>query len=445
MNPGRTLRARGIGMLLGARFTALRRRFAELRRMASGSAHVVRVFLELDDPYSYLLSQYLDELGKYYAVEIRLHLTEALREDFRPAPALYYEYALEDCRQVARELGIPFLDKGGTPPVEHRRALLDMLAARHDAADFAGELQAGLSAYWRGDSAGVARRCRTAGGEPGANARLDRNQALLRRLGHYNTAMLHYGGEWYWGVDRLHYLVQRLDALGLRREAGIAPRIASIRQVMRPVLPFSNPTTAQTLPPVELFYSLRSPYSWLAFERIAAIADAFGVSLKFRPVLPMVMRGLPVPAPKLRYIVFDASREARRHGVPFGRFVDPVGPGIERLMALWQYAVAMEREREFLRSAGEATWSRGIDAATDRGLYQVAAMAGLPWEGVLAALGDDSWRGIAAANREALAEAGAWGVPTVRIGDWLTWGQDRDWLVARRLEELCDPGDGILV
>jgi 2-hydroxychromene-2-carboxylate isomerase len=102
-----------------------------LRRIASGSAHVVRVFLELDDPYSYLLSQYLDELAKYYAIELRPCLTEALRGDFRPAPGPYYEYALEDCRQVAGELGIPFLDKGATPPVEHRRALLDMLAARH--------------------------------------------------------------------------------------------------------------------------------------------------------------------------------------------------------------------------------------------------------------------------------------------------------------------------
>jgi 2-hydroxychromene-2-carboxylate isomerase len=257
--------------------------------------------------------------------------------------------------------------------------------------------------------------------------------------------MLHYGGEWYWGVDRLHYLVLRLDALGLRREAGIAPRIASIRQVMRPVLPFSAPETARSLPPVEMFYSLRSPYCWLAFERIAAIADAFGVRLTLRPVLPMVMRGAPVPALKLRYIAFDAGREARRHGVPFKRFADPLGTGIERLMAVWQHAIAMEREREFVRSAGEATWNRGIDVATDKGLREVAATAGLAWEGVLAALRDETWRGIAAANHEAMADAGSWGVPTIRIGDWITWGQDRDWLVARRLEELCDPEDGILV
>ncbi len=445
MSPRAALRSRWLSVLLSARYQSLRRNVAELRRAASHSAHVVSVFLELDDPYSYLLGEYLDELAQYYAIDLRLYLAEALRGEFRPAPELYYEYALGDCRQVARELGIPFLDKGDTPPVEHRRALLELLAARHDSAGFPKELLEGLAAYWRGDSERVGRRCRAGGGATGANTRLDRNQALLQRLGHYNTAMICYGGEWYWGVDRLHYLVDRLDALGLRREPGLAPRIASIRQVMRPVLPLGVPETSRRLPPVELFYSLRSPYSWLAFDRIVAIADAFGVKLEFRPVLPMVMRGLPVPARKLGYMVLDASREARRHGVPFGRFVDPAGRGVERLMAVWHYAVAEQRERDFLRSAGDATWHRGVDVATDAGLRFVATNAGLDWPGVLAAEGDDSWRIIAAANREAMTQAGAWGVPTIRIGDWLCWGQDRDWLVARRLEELCDNGDGILV
>ncbi len=445
MNAAAALRARLIGVLLGERFLELRRGYGEFRRWLARAPHLVRVFLELDDPYSYLLSAYLEELAKHYAVELRLCLTEALRGEFRAAPDLYPEYALTDCRRLAVELGVPFLDKGAAPPVECRRALLDMLAAREQAAEFTDELLHALRAYWRGDAEAVGRLCRLACGTTGANAVLDRNQVLLRRLGHYDTATLYYGGEWYRGVERLQYLVDRLDALGLARVPGLAPRIASIRQVMRPVLPVSPPAAAKSLPPLELFYSLRSPYSWLALERMAAIADAFGVRLQFRPILPMVMRALPVPARKLRYLAFDASREARRHGVPFGRFADPLGTGVERLMAVWQYAVGEQREREFLRSAGLAVWSRGIDVATDAGLAEVSTAAGLAWRGVCEALGDESWRAIAAANHESLTESGAWGAPTARIGGWLTWGQDRDWLVARHLEELCDSGDGILV
>lgn len=440
-----TLRSRVYGVGLSPKTFALRRRVAEIARRARRAPHTVSAFLELDDPYSYLLSSYLGELAGHYAIDLRVYLAEALRGPFRPAEELYREFALEDCRRVARELGIPFLDKGATPPVEHRRALIDTLLARADDAGFAGELHNALAAYWRGDAEAVARRTRDATPLPAAQARLDSNQALLRRLGHYDTATLHYGGEWYRGIDRLHYLVDRLDALGAAREPGLAPRIASIRQVMRADLPVRPPTAARRLPPVEMFYSLRSPYSWLALGRVAAIADAFGVPLRLRPVLPMVMRGLPVPRAKRRYIALDAAREARRHGVPFGRIADPLGAGVERCMAVWQYAVREKRERDFLQSAGRAIWARGIDVATDEGLRAVTARAGLFWPEAKAALADDGWREIAQANRDAMQEGGTWGVPTLRVGDWTTWGQDRDWLLARHLEELCDGGDGIMI
>ena len=42
-------------------------------------------------------------------------------------------------------------------------------------------------------------------------------------------------------------------------------------------------------------------------------------------------------------------------------------------------------------------------------------------------------------------EAGSWGVPTLRLGDFVAWGQDRDWLLVRHIEELCDTGEGILI
>ena len=44
---------------------------------------------------------------------------------------------------------------------------------------------------------------------------------------HYSGAMFYYGGEWYWGADRLYLLEQRLAALGVDRYSErdlIAPR-----------------------------------------------------------------------------------------------------------------------------------------------------------------------------------------------------------------------------
>ena len=367
----------------------MRRRFHELRRRLTGGRHVVSTFVEIDDPYSYLLCSYLRELREHYAIELRLYLTEAIKDGYRPAPQLYAEYAFEDSRRLARELGIAFLDRGAAPPVEHRRALLNALLSGKSGASDPDDVIDAITAYWRGDSEAVARRADSSAAQEKADSALQNNQKLLARLGHYNTAMLHYGGEWYWGVDRLHYLTDRLDALGAAREPGLAPRIASIRQVMQVSLPVKAPSAASDLSALELFVSFRSPYSYLVLERIYAIADAFGVTLKIRPVLPMVMRGMPMPRNKLLYIFSDASREARRLGIPFGKVVDPLGAGAERCMAAFQFACSEHREREFLLHAGRAIWARGIDLTTDEGLRKVTARAGLFWPGVVAALGDN--------------------------------------------------------
>lgn len=442
---GKRIRSAAINLMFSNRVLGIRRWVSEMRRKLSGRPHVVSVFVELDDPYSYLLCSYLREFREYYAVDLLLYLTEALTAAYRPAPRLYPEYALEDCRRLASELGIPFLDRGETPPVECRRALLATLATRPQSADFDEELVAAICAYWRGDAESVARRTDIATDFDAAEKILAANQQRLVNLGHYNTATLHYGGEWYWGVDRLHYLIDRLDALGVRKEQGIAPRIASIRQVMQAHLPVKPPAAGGKLPAIEVFHSFRSPYAYILLTRIFNIADAFGVPCKIRPVLPMVMRGMQVPRAKLKYIMADASREARRYGIPFGNMADPVGVGVERLMAAFHYAATQNRERDLVVQAGLATWHRGIDVATDDGLRKVTAKAGLFWPDVLAAIAADEWREGVEANRAALMRAGSWGVPSVRVGDWVCWGQDRDWLVARHLEELCDSGDGILI
>ena len=63
---------------------------------------------------------------------------------------------------------------------------------------------------------------------------------------------------------------------------------------------------------IHFFCSLRSPYTWLALDRIFQLAEYYQAELKLRFVLPMVMRGLPVPIEKRLYILLDSKREANR-------------------------------------------------------------------------------------------------------------------------------------
>lgn len=278
-----------------------------------------------------------------------------------------------------------------------------------------------------------------------AAALIAKNQAMLASLGHYNCATLHYGGEWYWGVDRLHYLLARLDGLGLNKTGKPNTALASIRQAMQLNLPGAVPDRARSLPALELFYSFRSPYAYISLRSAYRIAEAFGLKLEVRPVLPMVMRGLPMPKVKLLYIARDAKREAARLGIPFHRISDAAGPGAERCIATFFYAKSQRKEREFLFEAGNAIWNEATDIATDDGLRRVTEKAGLFWPEVKAALESNDWRAICEANREAMTDLGVWGVPVFRLGDTALWGQDRDWLIARQIEDLCQGGEGFMV
>jgi len=96
-------------------------------------------------------------------------------------------------------------------------------------------------------------------------------------------------------------------------------------------------------------------------------------------------------------------------------------------------------------NAGVGIGSEVIGIATDKGLRKITGRSGLFWPDVMAAMSRDDWRAEVDANRESMMNSRSWGVPTIRMGDLVVWGQDRDWMLVRHLEELCDAGDRILV
>tara|TARA_R110002096_G_scaffold97263_2_gene216673 strand:- start:1003 stop:2340 length:1338 start_codon:yes stop_codon:yes gene_type:complete len=445
MNLQRRLRSKLLNIIFSAPAVRARQYYYDWRRRLSGKGHVVSVFLQLDDPYSYILSHYLPALSEQFDIELRVYLSRAQGDDYQPAPDMLVEYAIKDCARLAQELGIAFLDKGGLPPTEHRAGMSDALAANVSGATFQADFYHALAVYWRGDSAMAAELSHSAPVRGAAVDVVNASQELQQKLGHFNSATLHYSGDWYWGIDRLHYLVDRLNSVGAAREDTADPRLISISQAMQVSLPIRPPAAAKELPAIEFFHSFRSPYSYLALARTLQIADAFGIDVQLRPVMPMVMRGMQVPRSKLMYIARDSYREAQRRGVNFGKIADPVGRGAERCQAVFQYADAERRGRDFLLHAGRAIWAEAIDVATDAGMRKVTGRCGLFWPEVKQAMQNDGWRTIVEANRDSMMASGSWGVPTIRMGDFVAWGQDRDWMLVRHIEELCDSGDGILV
>jgi len=390
------------------------RRWAHERmRRVRGAPHRLTAFVRPDDPYALVLLHGLQHVRERFEVEIDARIVGPTPAALDPAPERLHAWARQDAGRVAR------LYDHAVPEFDERRC------TRADAAALATvqgltEVRAALETWWR-DGTVPSRR---------SDDRLDANDRERHRRGHYASAMVHYAGEWYWGVDRLNHLERRLQSLGLARE-GTTPGFERRFAFLTSPAPAAAPSDT-----LELFWSGRSPYSYLALERAYQLADHFRVPLRIRPVLPMVMRNLSVPTRKRFYILDDAKREADWLHIPLGFVRDPVGPGIERGYALLDVARQRDRLREYVHTFSTGVWSRGLDAATDQGLRTIAEDAGIPWSACEAALRSDHWRAEVEDNREALDTAGHWGVPVLRVADTTVWGQDRFWVLEDALSRV---------
>lgn len=425
-----------VGVLTSPRTRAFRRWLAEQRRRMRGEPHRVFYFHQVDDPYGQLAAQVLPELLARYEIELVPHLVGPPDDAAAPERERLAAFARRDAADVAPGYGLAF-PAGVAPPapeaVELASRALASAFARGTFADAAARVGAAL---WSGDRG----RIEAVAAETGL-ADAETTRALVRtgtaeraHRGHYLGAMFHHESEWHWGVDRLHFLERRLRELGLQR-AGTSPAFIAPRPD-----PSRDPVPALTgRVALEFYPSLRSPYTAIAMGRVLDLTRRLPVDLVLRPVLPMVMRGLPVPRVKQLYITLDTKREAERHGLPFGRVCDPVGRPVERGFSLYPFACAEGRGFEYLRAFLRAAFAEGVDTGTDTGLRGVAERAGLDWSRAQAHLDRDGWRDELERNREALLALGLWGVPSFRVPasgaepELATWGQDRLWLVERAL------------
>ncbi len=186
---------------------------------------------------------------------------------------------------------------------------------------------------------------------------------------------------------------------------------------------------------VEFFFSFRSPYSYLAAERVFALADRWQLQVRYRGVAPMVSRGIALPRAKQLYILRDAAREARRLGIPFGPLHDPLGAGARNCLGIAELASASGRAREFVTVSSRAIWSQAADVSKPRVLRRLCAAAGLDWMQCQQALADPQWLRRCERNAQRLRAAGHWGVPTMIFAGEVFWGQDRIVDLEARLRE----------
>ena len=406
----------------------------EKQRIKAGQGHVVEYFHQVDDGYSHLAAQVLQSLAARYDIELVCHLVRGPEGKNVAEPELLMRLSRYDAFHVAPDYGLEFPQHDVAPDPSLVKLASTILAAQ----DSNGFIECAADvgrALWAGDESGLRVLAERHGSatQAEADAKTETGTSRRHELQHYSGAMFYYGQEWYWGVDRLYHLEKRLAELGADTQSG-QPMIMPRPAVEAGELKDNGSLT------LEVYPSLRSPYTAISFDRAVKLARDSGVKLVVRPVLPMVMRGVPATRQKGFYIFGDAAREAREAGVPYGDFYDPIGEPVRRCYSLYSWACEQGKGTELLSSFLRCAFAEGVNTNSDKGRKKVVEEAGLDWAQAKNIVGQPGWEELVEANRLAMYEAGLWGVPSFRLLDengeqiLALWGQDRLWLFAREIQ-----------
>lgn len=386
-------------------------------RLRRGKLPRLQVFLRVNDPYSYVLIHALHTFADKYSVEIEYKFIARLQNDMYPDSAAWHQWAMQDAQALCALYRYP--------QPGHFPAPLDLRLLQQQAA-YLESIQAPL--HHVRDLFLAAFNGREFKSEKIEFEPLFRaNEQLLKKMAHYMTASIYCEGEWYWGVDRLGFLEQRLIDEGF---AGGQPfftkTLCNPRKWPQPV--------SLSRKPLIMYFSLRSPYSYLGLVLARRLCAAAQIPLEVRPVLPMVMRGLKVPKAKQMYIFHDTKRLANFYRIPYGFVADPLGAGVERCYALYEWAKSKGKGIRFLTAFAHGVNAEGVRAETDKGLQRILHTATLDWDEAQQHLHNTQWQNWAQLNLESLQKLGFWGVPCFQYGNLAVWGQDRLWLIAEKIK-----------
>ncbi len=204
----------------------------------------------------------------------------------------------------------------------------------------------------------------------------------------------------------------------------------------------------------DVFWSFRSPYSYLATPRLVRIAETYDVTVNVRPVYPIAVRipGFfkqvnPMWPP---YLLTDTARIAEFEGIPYAwPKPDPIvmdiksgevpadQPYIQRLTRLGVAAVEAGRGLPFINEVsaiifgGVKGWNEGnhlADATKRAGLDLADLDAKIEAD-------PDHYEKVIEDNEAAQKAAGHWGVPLMVFDGEPFFGQDRLDLLVWRMKQ----------
>ncbi|WP_323761664.1 2-hydroxychromene-2-carboxylate isomerase [Maricaulis sp.] len=208
---------------------------------------------------------------------------------------------------------------------------------------------------------------------------------------------------------------------------------------------------------IDLFWSFRSPYSYLALPRLVALEAEWDLIVNVRPVRPLALRQPDFFEREdpmwMGYLLTDVLRLADYLGMPIGlpspdpvlmasdrKRAAPDQPHIHRLTRIGLAAAETGAGLAALQAMSSQIWS-GEDWTAPGVLESALTACGLDADALMSAAETQAERldAVLAGNEAALTAAGHWGVPTLAYKGEAFFGQDRIDLCLWRMQS-----DGLL-
>ena len=205
---------------------------------------------------------------------------------------------------------------------------------------------------------------------------------------------------------------------------------------------------------IQVYWSFRSPYSYLATGRLVALRKQYKLDIQCRPVLPLAVR-TPEFFQRVnplfpRYLFRDVMRLGEFHGIPIQWprpdpvVMNPDGsypveqPYIHRLTHLGIAAAESGDGLSFLDEVSQIIWDGHVDGWHDGDhLARATERAGFDLAELDARIqaDPDHFRNAIETHQTELETAGHWGVPTMVFEGEPFFGQDRLDLLLWRLKK----------
>lgn len=190
-------------------------------------------------------------------------------------------------------------------------------------------------------------------------------------------------------------------------------------------------------PIVTFHFDVRSPYSYLAWEPVLDLPNAFAVSVEALPYTVALAEAFGTPETrdarevrKIKYMYMDVRRFANERGLTIRGTVKIWDPRIAH--AAYLYARQSGRERALYDRLLPKFWNREVDIENVDNFIALLGEVGVAAEGFRSYL-DDRADTELAAIASAADERGIFGVPTCIFDGELFWGADRVDVLKKRL------------